>query len=161
MIDISIEYGSHLPALMKVINMTDGPVLELGMGMFSTPYLHFACYPARRLVSYENDIEVYNSLNNFKSNYHEIHFVRDWDKIDLSKRWSVVLVDHNPVSRRKEEIKRIEKNEDYIVVHDTNPRLDGKYKYSEIYPLFIFRKDFNREKPYTAILSNFKDLSTV
>ena len=156
---ISVEYGSHLPHLIKVINKTRGPVLELGMGLFSTPYLHFACYPERRLVSYENHKDFFDSLSPFKSNYHEIYFVTDWDKIDISGHWSVVLVDHEPFSRRKEEIKRLAKSANYIVVHDTNPRLDRKSKYSEIYPLFKFRKDFNREKPYTAILSNFKDLS--
>ncbi len=161
MIDTSVEYGSHLPALMKVINISDGPVLELGMGMFSTPYLHFACYPKRRLASYENDKEVYNWLNIFKSDYHEIHLVEDWDKIDLFGHWSTVLVDHNPTSRRREEIKRLAQSADYIVVHDTNPRLDRKYKFSEIYPLFKFRKDFNREKPYTSILSIFKNLSSL
>lgn len=167
-IDMSVQYGSFLPALIKVMNVTDGPVLELGMGMFSTPYLHFACYPERKLVSYESDKEYYNLLSIFKSEHHEIHFVKDWDEIDLSAgelcssgHWSVVLVDHNPTGRRREEIKRLLNSADYIVVHDTNPRLDRKYRYSEIYPLFKFRKDFNREKPYTAILSNFKDLSNL
>lgn len=160
-IDTSVQYGTFLPALIKVMQITDGPVLELGMGVFSTPYLHFACYPKRRLVSYESDKQYYNWLNIFKNDYHEVHLVKDWDKIDLSERWSVVLVDHEPARRRKEEIKRLANSADYIVVHDTNPRLDGKYRYSEIYPLFKFRKDFNLEKPYTAILSNFKDLSLI
>lgn len=156
---ISVEYGSHIPALIKVINKTSGPVLELGMGLFSTPYLHFACYPDRKLVSYESNKNFYDWLSPFKGNFHEIKFVEDWEKIDISEHWSVVLVDHEPFSRRKEEIKRLAKSADYIVVHDTNPRLDRKSRYSEIYPLFKYRHDFNREKPYTAILSNFKDLS--
>lgn len=159
LIPLSIQYGSHLPALIKAINLTSGPVLELGTGIFSTPFLHFACYPERRLVSYESNKDFYNQVTQFKSNYHEIHFVEDWDKVDLSGHWSVVLVDHEPTSRRKDEIKRLAGSADYIVVHDTNPRLERKYRYSEIYPLFKFRKDFNREKPYTSILSNFKDLS--
>lgn len=161
MMDITVQYGTFLPALIKVMQITDGPVLELGMGMFSTPYLHFACYPNRRLVSYESDEEYFNWLNIFKNDYHEVHLVKDWDKIDLSGHWSVVLVDHEPARRRKEEIKRLANCADYIVVHDTNPRLEHKYRYSEIYPLFKFRKDFNREKPYTAILSNFRDLSQI
>lgn len=161
MINISVEYGSHIPHLIKIMNITNGPVLELGMGIFSTPYLHFACYPNRRLVSYENHKDFYDWLSPMKKDYHEIYFVTDWDKINISGHWSIVLVDHDPTSRRKEEIKRLANSADYIVVHDTNPRLDRKYRYSEIYPLFKFRKDFNQEKPYTSILSNFKDLSNL
>ncbi len=160
MLNLSVEYGSHLPALIKVITKTRGSVLELGMGMFSTPYLHFACYPNRTLISYTNQKDIYDLLLHFKSEYHEIHFVTNWDQIDISGHWSVALVDHEPAGRRKEEIKRLANSADYIVVHDTNPRLEKKYRYSEIYPFFKFRKDFNREKPYTAILSNFDDLST-
>jgi hypothetical protein len=34
---------------------TDGDVLELGLGVFSTPYLHYQCILSKRkLVSYEN-----------------------------------------------------------------------------------------------------------
>ena len=56
MLDISVQYGTFLPALIKVINLTKGPVLELGMGLFSNPYLHFACYEERRrLVSLESN----------------------------------------------------------------------------------------------------------
>jgi hypothetical protein len=135
MVKISVEYGSHIPALIKVINITRGPVLEMGMGLFSTSYLHFACYPKLRLVSYDNHKDYFEWLIPFRSDFHEIHFVEDWDKIDISGHWSVALIDHDPVSRRKEEIKRLTNSTDYIVVHDTNPRLERKYRYSEIYPL--------------------------
>lgn len=72
--------------------------------------------------------------------------------------WSVVLVDHDPPSRRKEEIKRLTNSADYIVVHDTNPGTERKFRFREIYPLFKYRIDFNREKPYTTVLSNFHNL---
>jgi hypothetical protein len=157
--NLSPSYGSHLPAVMMAVNKTDGPILELGMGLFSTPYLHFACYPNRRLVSYDNDSEYYNLLQVFENDYHEICLVEDWDKINISRHWSVALVDHEPTSRRKVEIQRLVNFADYIVVHDTNPRLDAKYKYSAIYPLFKYRRDFNQKKPRTAILSNFYDPS--
>lgn len=159
--DISTTHGTHLPVLIKIINLTNGPVLELGMGIFSTPYLHFACYPKRRLVSFENNPEFAEWIAGFKASFHETYFVNDWNAIDLSGHWSVVLVDHSPAERRVEEIKKLANSADYLVVHDTNPRQSHKYKYHEIYPLFKFRKDFNAEKPYTAVLSNFYDLSNL
>src|SRR3989344_9340099 len=157
MFDLNIQYGTHLPALIKAINATNGPVLELGMGIFSTPYLHFACYPNRKLVSYENAQNYADWLNVFKSDNHQIHLIDDWEKADLRGDWSVALIDHEHARRRKEEIKRLANTAEYIIVHDTNPGLNPKYKFSEIFPLFKYRLDFNKEKPFTTILSNLKD----
>ena len=36
-------WGSHLPVLIHLMNHTTGDVLELGTGLYSTPYLHHAC----------------------------------------------------------------------------------------------------------------------
>ena len=47
--------GSHLPVLIKMVLMTDGPILELGTGFFSTPVLHWLCAEKKRkLVSYDS-----------------------------------------------------------------------------------------------------------
>lgn len=163
--------GSHLPVLYKLMNMTEGSVLELGMGLFSTPYLHWACHEKqRRLVSYENkkdfyELFIFNDKRERKNNYnyHEIKFVEnnDWDSIDISEHWDIVLVDHNPGPRRKVEIARLVNNADYIVVHDTNGRNDWYYKYTEVYPLFKYRYDFSKVYPFTTVLSNLKDLSNL
>jgi hypothetical protein len=162
--------GSHLPILSKIMNMTEGPVLELGMGLFSTPYLHWACFDThRQLVSYENKRDFYGLFvfddkreagNAY--DYHQIGFVEnsDWDRVDLSGHWCVVLVDHNPGPRRKVEIRRLAQLADYIVVHDTDDKNDWYYKYSEVYPLFRYRYD-TKIYPRTTVLSNLKDLSSL
>lgn len=155
-------FGTHLAALIKVINLSEGPILECGMGMFSTPFLHFACLEKKRkLVSYDNEQEYFEWYKTFENDYHRVSFVSDWDKIDVGEHWGVVLIDHEPKIRRKEEIKRLAHSADYIVVHDTQMRSNHRYRYNEIYPLFKYRKDFNFEKPFTAVLSNFKDLSNL
>lgn len=162
--------GSHLPILMKIMEMTDGSVLELGSGLFSTPFLHWACFDKKRkLITYENKKEFLKTFifddkreagNNYK--YHEMRFVEnsDWDKIDISEHWSVALIDHNPGPRRREEIKRLADNTDYIVVHDTDAKNDWYYKYSEYFPLFKYRYD-TKIYPQTTVLSNLKDLSNL
>lgn len=162
--------GSHLPILSKIMGMTDGAVLELGSGLFSTPYLHWACFEKRRkLITYENKkafLETFifddkrELINDYK--YHEMRFVEnsDWDAIDLTEPWSVALIDHNPGPRRKEEIKRLADNTDYIIVHDTDKKNDWYYKYSEEYPLFKYRHD-TKIYPQTTVLSNLKDLSNL
>jgi hypothetical protein len=159
--------GSHLPILIKLLNITEGPVLELGTGLFSTPFLHWACFDKKRkLVSYENkkkffDFWIYNDareLNNDYS-YHQVKFVENnnWDAIDISEHWGIVFIDHNPGPRRREEMKRVANNADYVVIHDTDDKNDWYYKYSEHFPLFKYRWD-SKIYPRTTILSNFFSL---
>lgn len=167
--------GSHLPILMKILAMTEGPVLELGMGLFSTPYLHWACYDTKRkLVSCEskegfNNLFVFNDpreVNNKYDEYHQIIYVQNnkWDEVDLlSVHWSVILVDHAPGKRRKEEVKRLANNADYILVHDSDdlPKHIEHYKFHEVYSLFKYRYDYDKVFPRTTVLSNFKELSNL
>lgn len=165
--------GSHLPILIEIMAATDGPVLELGMGLFSTPYLHWACYDTRRkLVSYESK-ESFNNLfvfddprevGNKYEEYHQIIYVPDnkWDEVDLfAEHWSVVLVDHAPGRRRRVEINRLSIHADYILVHDSDdlPKHKEHYRFDEIYPLFKYRYDYDKVFPRTTVLSNFKDLT--
>lgn len=159
--------GSHLPVLMKVLNLTDGPVLELGTGLFSTPFLHWACFDKRRkLVSYENkkqffDFWIYDDKRELVNDYsyHKVNLVEDskWDNIDISEHWGVVFVDHNPGPRRREEMKRVANNADYVIIHDTDEKNDWYYKYSEYFPLFKYRWD-SKIYPRTTVVSNFFDL---
>jgi len=54
--NVSGHYGTHLAPLIKAVSKTDGDILELGMGVFSTPFLHYtAILSNRKLVSIEND----------------------------------------------------------------------------------------------------------
>jgi len=152
------ETATHLPILMRLVNMTDGPILELGTGVFSTPYLHWVCFEKKRkLVSYEEKLSYFEMVKQYICDYHAIYI--DWNKID-QEHWSIVLVDHYPPNR-KEAIKRLANSADYIILHDSDDEYDESYKYSEIYPLFKYRYDFDKVLPRTTVLSNFKDLSNL
>ena len=159
------ETATHLPILMKLVGMTNGPILELGTGIFSTPYLHWACFEKKRkLVSYERQPEYFEMVKQYICDYHQIYLVNKncWDKIDIdAEHWSVVLVDHSPSKSRKDEVRRLANLADYIVLHDTDDEYDLTYKYSEIYPLFKYRYDFAGLSPRTTVVSNFKDLSNL
>ena len=154
---IDKDYGSHLPALMSVIKITDGPVLELGGVFFSTPYLHWACWPNRKLVTYDSQPEYFADIKQYECDYHKVELVKDWPSADLSGEWDVVLIDHHRPSRRIEEIKRLVGAVKYFVLHDTQDKWDWKFRYSKIYPLFKYRKDFDIY-PRTTILSNYKEI---
>lgn len=152
----SVGNGTHLPALIKAVSRTEGPILELGTGMFSTPYLHYACYEdKRKLVSYESDPEYYEWAKLFENEYHQVIFVEDWNALDLSGHWSVALIDQLPRERRRFDIVKLKDNVDYIIAHDAKARIeDSYYKYSRVYPLFKYVEFFGRERPFTVALSN-------
>jgi len=155
------HWGSFQPILIDIMRKTSGDVLELGMGSFSTPLLHSLCLDMdRNLVSYESDRVYFDMHNHFVKPHHTIHLVKDWNDANISNRaWSVALVDHKPMERRKEEIKKLVNNTQYVIIHDSQPKEDRFYKYSEIYPLFKYRFDYNKIFPQTTVLSNFEDLS--
>jgi hypothetical protein len=157
------NWSSHLPVLIKVLNISEGPVLEMGMGLFSTPVLHWLCLDQKRtLVSYDNNTEYFNQNKAFETDLHQIIFIEDWDKANIENvHWGLVFIDHLPDERRKVDIKRIANNADYIVVHDSEEKNEYKYHFSEIYSLFKYRFDYRRQKPYTTVLSNFKDLGNL
>lgn len=147
-IDLS---GTHLPVLSILINRTDGAVLEMGAGYNSTPLLYWACKAQHRLFrSYENDKKWCEKMGDFTT------YIDDWDKAPIDDNfWSLVLIDHRPALRRKDEAKRLKDNANFIVMHDSEPEIDKFYKYSWIYKHFKFRYDFIKIKPYTTVLSNF------
>lgn len=156
---ISIRYGSHLPVLTKITRETKGPILELGIGLYSTPYLHYACLPTKRkLVSYENDEGWIRYFRDCRSDYHEVNHIDDWDKLEIDGFWDIIFVDHHPGFRRSIEAKKLANQANYIIIHDSEPQNDPNVKYSEIYPLFKYRFDYTACLPHTTILSNFVNL---
>ena len=164
---INPKYGSYIPALLTALGKIDtGDVLELGSGLYSTALLHWVCLEQeRKLVTYENDQRYYDlaMLCKHKPNenhqHHEIYFVEDWDLIDIEKPWGVVLVDHGPGTRRREEIKRLANYAQCLVIHDSNGRYEKDYHYSEIYPLFKYKRGYINGMPHSVILSNLVDVS--
>lgn len=146
------DWGSHLPILKRVLEITDGDVLEMGMGIHSTPEMHWSCLD-RNLVSYENDAGYYKRFKKFEDGKHKVIFVDDWDEAEIEKPWDVALVDHYPHTRRKEDVKRLSNWVKYLIVHDTD-----LFRYSEIYPLFKYRYDYKTVIPNTTVLSNFVSL---
>jgi len=156
---ISIKYGSHLPVLSKLVESTTGPILELGIGVYSTPYLHWACFPTKRkLESYESNEGWIRYFRDCRSDFHEVNFIDNWDKLEINKFWDIAFIDHTPDFRRSVETKRLANNAKYLILHDTEPEFDALYKYSEIYHLFKYRFDYTLVKPYTTVVSNFVKL---
>ncbi len=150
-----------MPCLLKAFSKTTGDVLELGMGVFSTPYLHYACMLSdRKLVSYENYKEWMQFFIDYKyeNKNHEINFVEKYSEADTEKPWDIVLIDQTPSTSRNEEIRRLANYAKYIIIHDSNGRHEKEYHYSEIYPLFKYRTVWDKDDRHATVLSNFVDL---
>lgn len=160
-------YGSHLPILTKMMEMTHGPVLELGMGLYSTPLLHTLCELQNRpLSSFDNDPEWFSENKKWESKHHSVYLLKEWNELYAEYQyvlnqvhWSVAFIDHKPAKRRKEECKRLAHNTNFLIIHDSEPESDKFFKYSWIYDLYKYRYDYTKLRPHTTVLSNFIDLS--
>ena len=153
----SKHYTTHMPVVIKLVQMTKGPVLELGSGVFSTPLLHWLCAESyRRLETYEDTEEYFKFAIRFKSKSHSIRFVEDWDQVGLGKHWDVVFIDHL-TNRRSKDALRLKDNANYIILHDSEA--PEHYGYDKIYPEFKYIYHWKFCRPWTTIVSNFMDVT--
>jgi hypothetical protein len=154
---LSKNWSTHMPMLIKLVQATNGSVMELGAGLFSTPLLHWLCAEKRRrLVTYEDNEEYYKFSKTFQSRNHHIRLVKDWRKVPIKGHYSVILVDHTTKRRAKDAIKWKD-NADYIILHDTEaPRC---YGWDRVYPYFKYVYHWKGSHPQTSVVSNTQDLS--
>jgi hypothetical protein len=159
------NWCSYIPALSKALEEVNGDVLELGAGIHSTFYLHWMClHQGRSLITYESDKQFYEMVKHcdgdrHENDFHKIFLVDDWDDIDIEKSWGIVLIDHGPGIRRIKEIAILGSYAQCLVIHDAQGRHDSKYRYSEIYPLFLYKQLYGSFQSQTIILSNFVDVT--
>ncbi len=158
---VSADYGTHLPCLIKAISKTTGDVLEMGMGLFSTPFLHYACTISQRnLVSYETDKgwAKWFIKYHYANQYHKIIGLDSYDDAEIEKEWDVALIDNSPDFRRVIEVRRLANLTKYIIIHDSKGRYEKQYHFSEIYPLFKYKTDWVQESRGATVLSNLVNL---
>ena len=157
--DLNGQWGTHLPILARVLELTAGPVLELGTGVWSTMLMHImASETKRKVVSYDNDPVWHEPNKKWQNDYHDIRLIEDWDKMDIDNTfWSVVLVDHKPAKRRHVDVRRLANNALFVLIHDSEPESDKFFKYSWVYKHYKFRYDYTTCRPHTTVLSNFID----
>lgn len=160
-----VKFGSHIPVLVKVLSITTGPCLEMGMGFNSSLVMHWLCAAAdRELVSYENDPSYFHwplRAGKFEGGKHSVHQVFDWDdaSIDDRKLWDVAFLDHKPSERRIVDIRRLADRTNYLIIHDSEGRNNSFFHYRDVFPLFKWQWNYDKFIPKTTILSNYVDLT--
>ncbi len=149
------------PILEQAVRQTEGPILELGTGLNSTPLLHDLGEELdRHVTSYESSEKHFNDICVYQSKWHDVILISNYSNAKICKRWNgvwgVAFVDHNPAIRRTIDIVRIKDNTIMIVCHDSEIESDYLYHYSEIFSLFKYRFDSVDHLTQTTVLSNFK-----
>lgn len=117
----TLNWGSHLPALMACVAICDGPVLEIGCGHFSTPCLHAICSAlGHPLVTLEMDDKWRSQFTDYQCPGHSVlkqtdSLVRDFSK----QKWGVVLID-DQADNRLGWIDLFFHCSKYVLFHDCN-----------------------------------------
>jgi hypothetical protein len=173
-------YGSGLIPLLASALITQGDILELGMGFFSTALLNKVAVTLNRtVVSVDSNREwiaklsqyVINSCNTtncsgihrhvFAENIGEMH------AIGADKTWGLVLVDHRVAEERYIDVKRFAARAQIVLAHDAENMADHMYLYKRkrVRRHFKYGCKFSmfgdiKKKTYTStlILSNYIDL---
>ena len=117
------EWGSHLPSLLAALLATDGPILEVGAGLWSTPMLTaFSVASGRHFLSLEEDPLWAHRTGSEKAIY-------DRDLPSLAQqRWSVVFLDHSPGPRRAEDAFLFRETAEIIVMHDYADDIEAAFR---------------------------------
>lgn len=152
-------YSTNQQAVVYALMKTQGPVIELGSGYYSTPILHEICKGQKRLLmTFDNSPEWLIKFDHLKSDLHSIAIVEDWNKLLAGFNEGaigVALVDQWPIEQRLLWIQKLLPVTDIIVCHDAECKihypqgLEGIGKYHKL---------FNWQSPWTMCLSDKMEL---
>lgn len=88
-LSITQAMGTHRKFLLKALELTSGPVLELGMGYESTPYLHKYCEAKGRfLYSVDHHFEWVQKFLYLQSSNHLIECICSKEDQEKQKHYS-------------------------------------------------------------------------
>jgi hypothetical protein len=139
--------GSFMPYLRWAVERTTGPVLELGGGYFSSPYLHELFTGGRPACTYEYDPKWAHELGLRFNQPITSHF----DTV-APLEWDVVLVDCEGWNRR-EFLEALRAKTQVFVVHDSQ----DPWVPEEVLGSFTYRLDVDID-PRTTLVSNVIDV---
>jgi hypothetical protein len=113
--------------MITALNLCDGPVLEIGMGHYSTPFLHSYCEEdgRRRLVSLEDHAGWMAEYAHHETSWHRLvggSYDQTIPTMAMQK-WGVVFLDESPGELRGHHLAEFlrqpnEYQADFIIVHD-------------------------------------------
>lgn len=156
--NLNKNWTTHIGILTKVLLASKNNIVELGAGPFSTPLLHWIGKEMNRKVStYESNKEFYKYAWQFRSKDHNIHYVKDWGKVEFKNRVGVIFVDHVDKKQKIKDAIRLKDSADYIVVNSASDEKDYESLFKNFKQSYIWKKS----QPYVAVFSNYKNLNNL
>ncbi len=166
-------YATHLLVLRRCVLATTGPVLELGVGGFSTPMLHHLCIPDRKLVSLDSDSQWFKAMHDYATSRiggfdpaaHVVELVTNWATCPhLDEAWDVAFIDQD-IFARGPSISRLADHTRLIVIHDTDEMENfpggDSYGYWKVLPSLRYVWTCKKWRPWTSVASNVVDPVTI
>ena len=156
-------YGGHAVILFAALYATDGAVLELGSGLFSTPIIHNVAVvqQGRDVFTVDADSDWLQHFTSMGSPHHSFGLVssaypnqpyrflqfrpahfRRWEDV-WDGRYGLVFVDQTPEFERRKDIQRRRNVSDVMIVHDTNDM--KSYGYEPLLSTFPYRYKFRHK----------------
>ena len=160
-------YATHLEGLAWALARSEGPVVELGGGWYSTPMLHGFCEVlGRELFTVEDSAWFLAALEGYwPAPWH--HYAHDDSYGIPVAEPGLVFVDAGTIYRAPLVLAAKEAGAQLIVVHDTeDPPPAGRPDWGEPYPGmavalegFAHRRDFTSFAEHTTVVSDALVLS--
>ncbi len=175
-------FGTHQPLLFAACLSTQGSIVELGAGFYSTPFIHaLTLAQGRDAYTVETQAGYLNFMSGYVSDRHRLWLfdeeiergpngkvvLGDGRKariVEAQARYleqrfgrmtdiSVVFVDHSPGFLRQPAVAWFADRTEFIVVHDTENEPFYRYDFST----FRHRLSDRYQKPGSTVLSNRRD----
>lgn len=154
-------FSTHIPILLACLRKTEGPILELGSGWFSTPVLS-AFATGRFVRTVEANPEWYSRIMQIAgyqpitNHRHQVLFAPNYDDAPIDDHdWGIVLLDHEPPARRGVDAERLRGKCRLMIGHDSE---HPAYGYDEVFGRFRYRYTYSRAVPWTTVVSDIDPL---
>ncbi len=152
------QYATHQQVLVKAVLNTQGPIIELGCGWYSTPILHeLALYSNRVLFTFDNNLEWLEHFKHFGSSNHIVEF-SNWKDIVFRYHLGVVFVDTAPGPEREYLVDQFRGSTDVLVLHDTEEQV--QYGWQRVLPTFKYQYTDKTQPTWTTLASDKIDVRT-
>lgn len=169
------DYATHQRFLLRALLNTNGPILELGCGWFSTPLIHeVGINQGRYILSQDNDPSWFKDIRGtFYVPYkHEFECPINRGSWEQQRRWSVAFVDHGPTPETPRNDKGLLNSldravavtdlidaVDVFVLHDTQLLVRWEYDWDKVLSLFKYSITDETCTVHTTIASNTIDVA--
>lgn len=156
-------YSTHIPLLSYILNKSEGDILELGSGYYSTPLINMFASKNRHITTFDNNKEYLNKLKYLQNANHQFIIVEkrweDYFEIFKSKLWGLIFIDNADFKSGCPKIRGalltlLSQNAEYIICHDSQNLSCYGYNFEQ----FKYKVEYDFLVPHTMVVSNFKEI---